>query len=113
MLDPGELLTGVLMTTKAKTLTLTAAKAPRKSAAPLAVPKTATSYFVETEAAAKVTVVKKRSLLAAVDAASADDATAVTNIAANEDVAVPVVVRKRSKLAARDEAVAEASDQVV
>jgi RNA polymerase primary sigma factor len=105
------------MTTKAKTLTLTATKAPRKSAAPLAVPKTATSYFLETEAAAKVTVVKKRSLLAAVDAASEADAPAVieqdSNIAANEEVAVPVVVRKRSKLAVRDEAVAEASEPVV
>ncbi len=100
------------MTTKAKTLTLTATKAPRKSAAPLAVPKTATSYVVESEAAAKVTVVKKRSLLAAVDAAAEADAPEVTNIAANEEVAVPVVVRKRSKLAARDEAVAEASEPV-
>ena len=59
------------MTTKAKTLTLTTAKAPRKSAAQLAVPKTATSYFLETEAEAKVTVVKKASRLAAVDAALA------------------------------------------
>jgi RNA polymerase primary sigma factor len=102
------------MTTKAKTLTLTATKAPRKSAAaPLAVPKTATSYVVETEAAAKVTVVKKRTLLAAVDAAADVEAPEVNNIAANEDVAVPVVVRKRSKLAARDEMVAEASEPVV
>ena len=86
------------MTTKAKTLTLTTAKAPRKSAAPLAVPKTATSYFLETEAEAKVTVVKKASRLAAVDASSADAAEA-----ANEALAAPVVVRKRSRLAARDE----------
>jgi RNA polymerase primary sigma factor len=94
------------MTTKAKTLTLTAAKAPRKSAAQLAVPKTATSYFLETEAAAKVTVVKKGTRLAAVDAAASD--------AANEAVAETVVVRKRSKLAARDEmVVAEASEPVV
>ena len=101
------------MTTKAKTLTLTATKAPRKSAATLAVPKTATSYIVESEAAAKVTVVKKRSLLAAVDAAGDVNAPEVTNIAANEEIAVPVVVRKRSKLAARDELVAEASEPVV
>ena len=101
------------MTTKAKTLTLTATKAPRKSAAPLAVPKTATSYMVDSEAAAKVTVVKKRSMLAAVDAAGEVDAPEVNNIAANEELAVPVVVRKRSKLAARDEMVAEASEPVV
>ena len=101
------------MTTKAKTLTLTATKAPRKSAAPLAVPKTATSYFVETEAAAKVTVVKKRSLLAAVDPVVEASAPEVTNIAAIEEVAVPVVVRKRSKLAVREEAVAETSEPVV
>ena len=93
------------MTTKAKTLTLTAAKAPRKGAAQLAVPKTATSYFLETEAAAKVTVVKKGTRLAAVDAAATE--------AANEAVAETVVVRKRSKLAARDEMVAEASEPVV
>ena len=54
------------MKNTAKTLTLTAKKAPAKSAAAqLAVPKTATSYFLETEAAAKVTVVKTRSRLAA------------------------------------------------
>ena len=45
------------MKNTAKTLTLTATKAPRKNSAQLAVPKTATSYFLETEAAAKVTVV--------------------------------------------------------
>ncbi|MFL6659841.1 MAG: RNA polymerase sigma factor region1.1 domain-containing protein, partial [Massilia sp.] len=91
------------MTTKAKTLTLTAAKAPRKSAAPLAVPKTATSYSVDADAEAKVTVVKKTTRLAAVDAAAAlDDA-------ANEALAAPVVVRKRSRLAAREEVVAEAA----
>ena len=50
------------MTNTAKTLTLTAKKAPAKSAAAqLAVPKTATSYFLETESEAKVTVVKTRS----------------------------------------------------
>ncbi|HEY0062876.1 MAG TPA: RNA polymerase sigma factor region1.1 domain-containing protein, partial [Telluria sp.] len=96
------------MTTKAKTLTLTAAKAPRKSAAQLAVPKTATSYFLETEAAAKVTVVKKGTRLAAVDVAVDDQVQAVE--AANE--VATVVVRKRSKLAARDEMVAEASEPV-
>jgi RNA polymerase primary sigma factor len=53
----------------AKTLTLTAKKAPAKSAAQLSVPKTATSYFLETDAAAggtmaKVAVVKTRSRLA-------------------------------------------------
>ena len=43
------------MKNTAKTLTLTAKKAPAKSAAAqLAVPKTATSYFLETEAVAKV-----------------------------------------------------------
>ncbi|MFL6672975.1 MAG: RNA polymerase sigma factor RpoD, partial [Massilia sp.] len=53
------------MKNTAKTLTLTAKKAAAKAAAPLAVPKTSTSYFLETEAAAKVTVVKTRSRLAA------------------------------------------------
>ena len=57
------------MKNTAKTLTLTAKKAPAKSTAQLAVPKTATSYFLETEAAAKVTVVKTRSRLAALKAA--------------------------------------------
>jgi RNA polymerase primary sigma factor len=99
------------MTTKAKTLTLTAAKAPRKSAATLAVPKTATSYFLETEAEAKVVVVKKATRLAAVDA-SAQSVDADGSDAANEalaaPVAMPVVVRKRSRLAARDETSAEA-----
>ena len=62
------------MKNTAKTLTLTAKKAPAKSAtAQLAVPKTATSYFLETEAAAKVTVVKTRSRLAAIKA-PADEA---------------------------------------
>ena len=57
------------MKNTAKTLTLTAKKAPAKSAAAqLAVPKTATSYFLETEAAAKVTVVKTRSRLATLKA---------------------------------------------
>jgi RNA polymerase primary sigma factor len=82
------------MKNTAKTLTLTATKAPRKGTAQLAVPKTATSYFLETEAAAKVTVVKKGSRLSAVNLADH----AETPDAANEALAVPVVVRKRSKL---------------
>jgi RNA polymerase primary sigma factor len=66
-----------LMKNTAKTLTLTAKKAPAKSAtAQLAVPKTATSYFLETEAAAKVTVVKTRSRLASLKA-QADEAEAL------------------------------------
>jgi len=67
------------MKNTAKTLTLTAKKAPAKSAAQLAVPKTATSYFLETEVAAgapaaKVTVVKTRSRLASLKAAQAGQA---------------------------------------
>jgi RNA polymerase primary sigma factor len=58
------------MKNTAKTLTLTAKKASAKGAAPLAVPKTATSYFLETEAAAKVTVVKRGSRLAALKTAA-------------------------------------------
>jgi RNA polymerase primary sigma factor len=100
------------MTTKAKTLTLTATKAPRKSVAQLAVPKTTTSYFLDTEAEAKVTVVKKASRLAAVDASAesleSGDAGELGTQAANEAIAVPVVVRKRSRLAARDEMTSEA-----
>ncbi|NML61751.1 RNA polymerase sigma factor RpoD [Massilia sp. RP-1-19] len=84
------------MKNTAKTLTLTATKAPRKGTAQLAVPKTATSYFLETEAAAPVTVVKKGSRLAAV---GADDAGAEAPAGAG---AVPVVVRKRSRLAAAE-----------
>ncbi|TFW31599.1 RNA polymerase sigma factor RpoD [Massilia horti] len=56
------------MKNTAKTLTLTAKKAPAKSAAALTVPKTATAYYLETEAAAKVTVVKRGSRLAALKA---------------------------------------------
>ncbi|WP_198119174.1 RNA polymerase sigma factor RpoD [Massilia rhizosphaerae] len=62
------------MKNTAKTLTLTAKKAPAKSTAQLAVPKTATSYFLETEAAAKVTVVKTRSRLASLKAVQAGQA---------------------------------------
>ncbi|HWJ93501.1 MAG TPA: RNA polymerase sigma factor RpoD [Telluria sp.] len=106
------------MKNPAKTLTLTAKK-PAKAAAPLAVPKTATSYTLETEAAAKVTVVKTRSRLASAKAALAEEQVAapvaeaapepVAEVAA-EPVAeapvaapavVPVVVKKRaSRLAA-------------
>jgi len=67
------------MKSTAKTLTLTAKKAPAKSTAQLSVPKTATSYFLETEVAAgapaaKVTVVKTRSRLASLKAAQAEQA---------------------------------------
>ncbi|WP_371766232.1 RNA polymerase sigma factor RpoD [Massilia sp.] len=98
------------MKNTAKTLTLTAKKAPAKSTAQLSVPKTATSYFLETEAAAKVTVVKTRSRLASLkavqaeeasrlqpeqfdDAAAADEAQAeavAADVRAAEDVAEPV-----------------------
>jgi RNA polymerase primary sigma factor len=61
------------MKNTAKTLTLTAKKAPANSTAQLAVPKTATSYFLETEAAAKVTVVKTRSRLASLKTVQDDD----------------------------------------
>jgi RNA polymerase primary sigma factor len=71
----------LIMKNTAKTLTLTAKKAPAKSTAQLSVPKTATSYFLETEAAAggpaaKVTVVKTRSRLASLKAAQAEQAAA-------------------------------------
>jgi RNA polymerase primary sigma factor len=72
------------MKNTAKTLTLTAKKAPAKSTAQLAVPKTATSYFLETEAAAKVTVVKTRSRLASLKAAQAEQAEA--DVAPSADV---------------------------
>ena len=87
------------MKNTAKTLTLTAAKAPRKGTAQLVVPKTATSYFLESEAAAPVTVVKKGSRLAAVGAGDAGDAGATAPVEAG---AMPVVVRKRSRLAAAE-----------
>ncbi|HSV18731.1 MAG TPA: RNA polymerase sigma factor RpoD [Casimicrobiaceae bacterium] len=65
------------MKNTAKTLTLTAKKAPAKTTAQLSVPKTATSYFLETEVAAgapaaKVTVVKTRSRLASLKAGQAE-----------------------------------------
>jgi RNA polymerase primary sigma factor len=70
-----------IMKNTAKTLTLTAKKAPAKSTAQLAVPKTATSYFLEAEVgdgvpAAKVTVVKTRSRLASLKAAQAGQSAA-------------------------------------
>ncbi|BDT58484.1 hypothetical protein MasN3_19780 [Massilia varians] len=75
------------MKNTAKTLTLTAKKAPAKATAQLAVPKTATSYFLETEAAAKVTVVKTRSRLASAKAAlEAQQAPGEVEAAANEAV---------------------------
>ena len=76
------------MKNTAKTLTLTAKKAPAKASAPLAVPKTATSYFLETEAAAKVTVVKTRSRLATLKAQA--DAILAAGGPAPEPVAAPV-----------------------
>ena len=70
------------MKNTAKTLTLTAKKAPAKSAAAqLAVPKTATSYFLETDAAAKVTVVKTRSRLATLTAQADEASSAEANVA--------------------------------
>ncbi|MEF9926369.1 MAG: RNA polymerase sigma factor RpoD [Massilia sp.] len=77
------------MKNTAKTLTLTAKKAPAKASAPLAVPKTATSYFLETEAAAKVTVVKTRSRLATLKAQA--DAILAAGGPAAEPVATPAV----------------------
>ncbi|MCS0582857.1 RNA polymerase sigma factor RpoD [Massilia pinisoli] len=117
------------MKNTAKTLTLTAKKAPAKTTAQLSVPKTATSYFLETEAAAKVTVVKTRSRLASLKAVQAepeqaeqfDDAVAVgaaeadavaaevtqaepaeaaAEMEATAPAAPPVIVKKRSRLAA-------------
>jgi RNA polymerase primary sigma factor len=89
------------MKNTAKTLTLTAKKAPAKTTAQLAVPKTATSYFLETEAAAKVTVVKTRSRLASLKAVQAesaqlqsedfDQAVAAGAAAAEEAVAAPAI----------------------
>src|SRR4051812_39844087 len=85
------------MKNTAKTLTLTAKKAPAKSTAQLSVPKTATSYFLETEAAAKVTVVKTRSRLASLKASQAEqlqpeqfDRAAAAGEAAAETVAEAV-----------------------
>jgi len=106
------------MKNTAKTLTLTAKKAPAKSAtAQLAVPKTATSYFLETEAAAKVTVVKTRSRLASLKA-QADEILAAGGPVADAPVAdVPAVdtpvasdVIAVEPVASLAEPVAEAAD---
>ncbi|MBD8532175.1 MULTISPECIES: RNA polymerase sigma factor RpoD [unclassified Massilia] len=81
------------MKNTAKTLTLTAKKAPVKSTtAQLAVPKTATSYFLETEAAAKVTVVKTRSRLATLKAQADEILAAGAAMAAAEPAPAPVAV---------------------
>src|SRR5450830_1184084 len=102
----------------AKTLTLTAKKAAPRKAAPLAVPKTATTYLLDADpavgeggaGATKVSVVKTRSRLAAaragqvetvpamaaVDAAAAGDAAS----AAAPPVAATVVRKRVSKRAA-------------
>ncbi|MBQ5962840.1 RNA polymerase sigma factor RpoD [Massilia sp. ZL223] len=104
------------MKNTAKTLTLTAKKAPAKSSAPLAVPKTATSYFLETEAAAKVTVVKTRSRLASLKAAEAQAGEPVAEQVADvqaevvEAVAAPVVDVAPVAEAANDAADADAAN---
>ncbi|MBQ5948424.1 RNA polymerase sigma factor RpoD, partial [Massilia sp. ST3] len=99
------------MKNTAKTLTLTAKKAPAKSAAPLAVPKTATSYFLETEAAAKVTVVKTRSRLASLKAqADAEPVAAqADDVAAELAEAAAAPVQDVAPVAALD---AEAANDV-
>ncbi|MGX9218694.1 RNA polymerase sigma factor RpoD [Massilia varians] len=96
------------MKNTAKTLTLTAKKTPAKATAQLAVPKTATSYFLETEAAAKVTVVKTRSRLASAKAAlEAEQAPGEVEAAANEAVLdTPAVAEPVAEVV---EAVAEAA----
>jgi RNA polymerase primary sigma factor len=103
------------MKNTAKTLTLTAKKAPSKASAQLAVPKTATSYFLETEAAAKVTVVKTRSRLAAAKAAQeAASIPAEADAAANEAVLeAPVVAEPAAEPVAETAPVAEAAAPVV
>jgi RNA polymerase primary sigma factor len=101
------------MKNTAKTLTLTAKKAPAKTTAQLSVPKTATSYFLETEAAAKVTVVKTRSRLASLKAVQVepgqpeqfDEAVAV-GAAEAEAVAAEVTQAEPAETAAETEAVA-------
>jgi RNA polymerase primary sigma factor len=101
------------MKNTAKTLTLTAKKAPAKTTAQLSVPKTATSYFLETEAAAKVTVVKTRSRLASLKAVQVepgqpeqfDEAVAV-GAAEAEAVAAEVTQAEPAETAAGTEAVA-------
>ena len=121
------------MKNTAKTLTLTAKKAPAKSTAQLSVPKTATSYFLETEAAsgapaAKVTVVKTRSRLASLKAAQTEQGTGAETAAqfqaaqlepgqfdqaaaegvAEADAVAPVVAAIESSLPA-DQSIAEAA----
>ncbi|HZV67754.1 MAG TPA: RNA polymerase sigma factor region1.1 domain-containing protein, partial [Telluria sp.] len=85
------------MKNPAKTLTLTTKKAPRKGAAPLVVPKTATSYFLETDDAAKVAVVKKGSRLAVAKAVEAAEA--------EREMAAPKAAKPRARKAAEVEPV--------
>jgi RNA polymerase primary sigma factor len=106
------------MKNTAKTLTLTAKKAPAKSTAQLSVPKTATSYFLETEAAAKVTVVKTRSRLASLKAVQAEDASRLqpeefdeADVQAHEIAAEPVAAEPVAAVAA--EPVAEVAEPVI
>ena len=98
------------MKNTAKTLTLTAKKAPAKASAPLAVPKTATSYFLETEAAAKVTVVKTRSRLATLKAQA--DAILAAGGPAAEPVATPAVAEAAPAPVAPASAPVEAASPV-
>nr|WP_314540787.1 RNA polymerase sigma factor RpoD [uncultured Massilia sp.] len=108
------------MKNTAKTLTLTAKKPASTGTAQLSVPKTATSYFLETEAAAKVTVVKTRSRLASLKAAQAEEAAqarqlpadAVDNAAAvgaaeAQDVAAEVAADEPELAAAPEAAAAD------
>ncbi|TQK10796.1 RNA polymerase primary sigma factor [Herbaspirillum sp. SJZ107] len=102
------------MKNTAKTLTLTAKKAPAKSTAQLSVPKTATSYFLETEVAAgapaaKVTVVKTRSRLASLKAAQAEQA----NEAAQVGQAAQAAQLEPEQFDQAAAAGAEAADAVV
>ena len=102
------------MKNTAKTLTLTAKKAPSKTTtAQLAVPKTATSYFLETEAAAKVTVVKTRSRLASLkaqaEAANNEAAVAAPEAAEAAPAAVDTAAAPAAVEAAQAPAAAEAA----
>jgi len=106
------------MKTTAKTLTLTAKKATRKDSA-LAVPKTATSYLLDTESEAKVTVVKKGSRLAAVKTAEsavepveAKPARRAKKAEAPELEAAPKATRARAKKAAPEAAAPSAPSAV-
>jgi RNA polymerase primary sigma factor len=92
------------MKNTAKTLTLTAKKAPAKSSAPLAVPKTATSYFLETEAAAKVTVVKRGSRLASLKAAEQAEQVQAADVAPEQAMAEPVAAAEAAPVAVHEEA---------